>query len=141
MVIEDEMCSFGCSRSFLWYWSAQLLRACLALCSVASCGRPPQECLHGCLLYSCGCKGTPRSAQATLKSHTKCTFQPHRSAVNPANHMGRARQNHAARDHARLPGCHRPGFARQCFLSTFVRALTSDAFLRSVLLANREPAR
>ena len=27
---------------------------------------------------------------------------------------------------------------RQCFLSTFVRALTSDAFLRSVLLANRE---
>ena len=35
-------------------------------------------------------------------------------------------------------GCHGPGFARQCFLSTFVRALTSDAFLRSVLFANRE---
>ena len=26
MVIEDEMCSFGCSRSFLWYWSPQLLK-------------------------------------------------------------------------------------------------------------------
>ena len=38
-------------------------------------------------------------------------------------------------------GCHGPGFALQCFLSTFVRALTSDAFLRSVLLANRETAR
>ena len=37
-------------------------------------------------------------------------------------------------------GCHGPGFALQCFLSTFVRALTSDAFLRSVLLANRETA-
>ena len=65
----------------------------------------PQECLHGCLPYSCGCKGARRSAQATLKSHTKRTFQPHRSAVNPANHMGRARQNHAARCHA---GCHGP---------------------------------
>ena len=31
-------------------------------------------------------------------------------------------------------------FALQCFLSTLVRALTSDAFVRSVLLANRETA-
>ena len=37
MVIEDEMCSFGCSRSFLWYWSAQLLRERLALRYAASC--------------------------------------------------------------------------------------------------------
>ena len=40
MVIEDEMCSFGCSRSFLWHWSAQLLRERLALRSAASCVRP-----------------------------------------------------------------------------------------------------
>ena len=37
-------------------------------------------------------------------------------------------------------GCHGPGFALQCFLSTFVRALMSDAFVRSVLFANRETA-
>ena len=37
-------------------------------------------------------------------------------------------------------GCHGPGFALQCFLSTYVRALTSDAFISSVPLANRETA-
>ena len=37
-------------------------------------------------------------------------------------------------------GCHGPGFALQCFLSTYVRALTSDAFISSVRLANRETA-
>ena len=35
-------------------------------------------------------------------------------------------------------GCHGPGFALQCFLSTFVRALMSNTPLRSVLLTNSQ---